>query len=432
MALRAEIISIGDELTSGQRLDTNSQWISQQLGDLGVMPAFHTTIGDSLADTVDAFRAATRRVDIVIVSGGLGPTADDLTREAMAMAFNAPLELRQEALDHIASLFAIRKRPMPERNQVQAMFPVGSRIIDNPHGTAPGIDFEVPSSCNPDRPRCRIFALPGVPAEMKQMYSATVEKRLREEMGVGEKRRFFHSLKVFGIGESDVEKRIPDLIHRDRDPLVGITVSQATITLRIAALCSSEEEFQVRIQPTVEQIHREFGLLVFGEGEIDIHEAVHDLLLHRQVRVGVVEFGAGTWIQQSLAQLSGARDQGLVAAKWYHALDSMSGIATQGTSPNLLRSDEASETAKQLAVAAEALMLEHDLDCCLAAGVYPTLESVLASKSLPSSDFTFALSRRERATKHTTVTLGAHPEVLYHRLAKAGLNFLRLELLQHA
>ena len=283
MALRAEILSIGDELTSGQRLDTNSQWLSVQLGNLGIKTVFHTTVGDSMSDNVDAFRTAARRADIVVATGGLGPTADDLTREAMAEAFGLQLELRSEALEHIESLFARRKRPMPERNRSQAMFPFGSRIIDNPHGTAPGVDLVAPESKSDGTSQCRMFALPGVPAEMMQMFKATVEPRLINEMDVGAQRWFFHSLKVFGIGESDVEKKLPDLIHRDRDPIVGITVSKATITLRIAALCSSESEFQEKIQSTLREIHSQLGLLVFGEGEIDIDEAVHRLLIERGV-----------------------------------------------------------------------------------------------------------------------------------------------------
>ena len=281
MTHRAEIISIGDELTSGQRLDTNSKWISERLGELGVKTVFHTTVGDRMSDNVDAFRTAARRADIVIASGGLGPTADDLTREAMAIAFDAPLELRDEAIAHIESLFAMRKRPMPERNRSQAMFPKDSRIIDNPHGTAPGIDL-IPASifCAPEK-SSRIFALPGVPAEMMQMFLSTVQVRLKQEQGVGQKRWFFYCIKVFGIGESDVEKMIPDLIARERDPVVGITVSKATITLRIAALCSTEEEFQTKIQPTVAEIHDKLGMLVFAEGEIDLDEATH-LLLNQQ------------------------------------------------------------------------------------------------------------------------------------------------------
>ena len=244
--MKAEVISIGDELTSGNRLDTNSQWISQRLGEIGIQTAFHSTVGDCLEDNINVFQNAARRSDIVIATGGLGPTADDLTREVIASAFNAPLELRTDALAHIENLFSRRKRPMPERNRVQAMFPLGSNIIDNPHGTAPGIDFV---ARNDDR-SCRIFALPGVPAEMKQMYQLSVEPALIRDHGAGKQRWFYHSIKVFGIGESDVEKMLPDLIARDRNPVVGITVSKATITLRIAALCKDHVEFQEKIRDT--------------------------------------------------------------------------------------------------------------------------------------------------------------------------------------
>lgn len=446
MEFRAEIISIGDELTSGQRLDTNSRWLSEQLGNLGVKTVFHTTVGDSMSDNVDAFRTAARRVDIVVATGGLGPTADDLTREALAEAFHSPLELRPEALVHIESLFARRKRPMPERNRSQAMFPVGSRIIDNPHGTAPGIDLVVANSMQGGSGECRLFSLPGVPAEMMQMYSAIVEPRLIQEMGVGAKRWYFHCLKVFGIGESDVEKKLPDLIRRDRDPIVGITVSNATITLRIAALCANESEFQAKIQPTIEEIQSQLGLLVFGQGEIDIDEATHRLLLEKNVSLGVVEVGSGAWIQHGLAKLTQPGEKGLQVSLWLPSLEALTHANVSGRAQALrsaapddlslsansgIDSEPNAAIARGLSLAAERFREQHDLDLCLAAGVYPTWEAVSASVTLPSSDFSFSLARRGKETKCTTVSLGAHPEVLYYRLAKAGLNFLRLELLQH-
>ena len=136
--MRAEVISIGDELTSGQRLDTNTQWLSRRLGELGVETAFHTTVADDLDANVAVFRAAIERADIVIASGGLGPTADDLTREALARAAGRDLVFDEGALRHIEQLFARRSRPMPERNKVQAWFPAGSRVVPNPQGTARG------------------------------------------------------------------------------------------------------------------------------------------------------------------------------------------------------------------------------------------------------------------------------------------------------
>ena len=142
--MNAEIIAIGDEIVSGQHLDTNSPWLSQRLEELGVRVLYHSTVGDELEPCGDVFRRAIERADIVISTGGLGPTADDLTRDALAQATGRQLELYPQALEHVRSLFARRKREMPQQNEVQAMFPAGSRMIANPHGTAPGIDLEVP------------------------------------------------------------------------------------------------------------------------------------------------------------------------------------------------------------------------------------------------------------------------------------------------
>ncbi len=156
--LRGEVIAIGDELTTGQRLDTNSQWISERLTELGVAVVFHTTVADDLLANIEVFRAASQRADVVVSTGGLGPTADDLTREAMAAAAGVELVEDAASLEHIENLFRSRGRGMPDRNRLQAQFPRGAKPIPNPHGTAPGIEQVIGG--------CRIFALPGVPAEM--------------------------------------------------------------------------------------------------------------------------------------------------------------------------------------------------------------------------------------------------------------------------
>src|SRR5262249_13707400 len=137
--MRAEIIAIGSELVSGESLDTNSQWLSQRLERLGISVAFHTTLGDDLADHLSAFRIACDRAELVIVTGGLGPTQDDLTREALAEAAGGPLVEDAEPLPAIAAMFARPHRVMAERNRVQALFPQGSEPLPNPIGTAPGI-----------------------------------------------------------------------------------------------------------------------------------------------------------------------------------------------------------------------------------------------------------------------------------------------------
>ena len=141
--LTAEIVAIGDELTSGQRLDTNSQWISQQLADLGIRVLLHTTVADDLETGIQVIRQALQRVNLVVCTGGLGPTADDLTRETIAQATDRPLQQDDDALAHIENLFRTRKRQMPARNTIQAMFPKGSLVVPNPHGSAPGIDLTI-------------------------------------------------------------------------------------------------------------------------------------------------------------------------------------------------------------------------------------------------------------------------------------------------
>jgi nicotinamide-nucleotide amidase len=166
--MHAEIIAIGDEITGGQLLDTNSQWLSRRLEELGIRVLFHSTVGDELDPCAEVFRRAIERADLVVATGGLGPTADDLTRQSLAQAVGQPLVLFPEALEHIHKLFARRRRPMPKQNELQAMFPEGGRMVHNPHGTAPGIDMEI---ARKEKTPCRFFALPGVPAEMVEMWN---------------------------------------------------------------------------------------------------------------------------------------------------------------------------------------------------------------------------------------------------------------------
>src|SRR5947208_2194813 len=168
--MKAEIISIGSELTSGQNLDTNSQWLSQRLAEIGIPVHWHTTVADDLADNVGALRVAAGRAQLVLVSGGLGPTQDDLTREALAAAAGVGLVLHEPSLAHIREMFAKRGRTMPERNSVQAMIPDGGEPIPNDHGTAPGVWMRLGNAW--------VAAMPGVPSEMFAMFEERVRPLL--------------------------------------------------------------------------------------------------------------------------------------------------------------------------------------------------------------------------------------------------------------
>jgi nicotinamide-nucleotide amidase len=404
----AEVISIGDELTTGQRLDTNSQWLSERLTELGVRVGFHTTVADDLEANIAVFRAAADRADVVVATGGLGPTADDLTREALAAMRGVELVQDEEALEHIRKLFASRGRSMPERNVVQALFPRGSRPIRNPLGTAPGIEMACERS---GKPACRVFALPGVPAEMFAMWHesvAPVIARLFSQRRTIRHRR----IKCFGTGESHLEAMLPDLIRRGREPSVGITVSGATITLRITASGSDEHECLALMQPTIGQIYDSLGALVFGEEEDELEHAVVRLLRERRMTVSVVEWSTGGLVSGWLA----AADQ---------AGDCFLGGLTAAGEPAIRR-------------------MFPDLSSPSAADLSVELAKQMRRKT--KSDFGLAIGRSEASAERIdpVVTIGlasetgvktkeisqfADPELARLRTAKSALDMLRLTLL---
>lgn len=398
--MQAEVISIGDEMTTGQRLDTNSQWLSQQLCDLGVRTAFHTTVGDDLAANIDVFRAAAARADIVIASGGLGPTADDLTRQVIADMLGVELVQDDDALTHIRNLFAKRKRPMPERNIIQAMFPRGARVIPNPHGSAPGIDIDVPRA---GQAASRIFALPGVPAEMKEMWAQTVEPAIRAQLGDAAQTIVHRVIRCFGVGESDLEAMLPDLIARTRWPIVGITVSQATISLRITSAGKSREEALASMEPTVQTIRECLGNLIFGEGEDEPQHAVVRLLAERGATLSTCEIGTGGML-----------------ADWLSEAAADSGVYAGGQVLRRPVQNDSVVTSELARICREQFGTRY----ALAIGPFPSL---VKSGEEPGHVH-FALASESGVLSRSSLFTG-HPDLLKHRTAKQALNYLRLHLL---
>ena len=299
MELRAEVISIGDEITSGVRVDTNSAWISKCLGDIGIRVAFHATVGDDLKDNVEVFRIAAQRADIIVCTGGLGPTADDLTRHAIGKMAGVELVKDDSVLDHIKEMYSRRGREMPVNNEIQAWFPVGAGVIDNPEGTAPGIDFR---GTNSQGNEYRIFALPGVPVEMKQMWEATVEPELKKFFGL-DSVIAHHTVHCFGSGESQIETMLPDLVERGRDPSVGITASAATISLRISTSGETVEQCQEKMKPTIASIQESLGDLVFGENGQQLEDVVVESLRSKNVTISIVDFGLGGAVAELIKKL---------------------------------------------------------------------------------------------------------------------------------
>ena len=297
--MKAEILTIGDELLRGEIVDSNKSLLSDRLLGLDVETHWHSSVRDDPAEMTDAFRRAVGRADAVLVSGGLGPTRDDLTSEVLAQSFGRKLVLDESALDTIRAFFHSVGREMTENNAKQAWFPEGADVLPNPIGTAPGFAIEEQGAV--------VFCMPGVPRELQRMLDEQVLPRIGARLGAGGAVVRARLLRTFGMGESTLDAELAD-IATGGDVSLGFRTSFPDNYLRPVARAGSAEEAEAKLARVCEAIRERLGPLVYGEGEQTLALVVGHLLNGHGRTLAVAESCTGGLVAQLVTDVPGASD----------------------------------------------------------------------------------------------------------------------------
>ena len=293
---KASIVSIGNELLSGQTISTNAAYLSEKLLSIGIPVISSYTIGDEIDSIVRTLKLASSDADIILATGGLGPTDDDLTRQAFAKFLGTELKFQNELLQEIRNFFTSRGRQMPEKCKVEAYIPAGAKALANNLGTAPGFMAEVNSKL--------FIALPGVPSEMKQMFEESVLPELQRL--AGEQAIAIQKLKCFGKSESEIAELLSDLMQRGRNPLINCTAEHGVITLTIIATAKDKTQAQQIAEKDEKLLCKTLGELVYGTGEQSLAEVVGERLAQQRKTIAVAESCTGGTLAKLLTDIPGA------------------------------------------------------------------------------------------------------------------------------
>ncbi len=296
--MKAEILTIGDEVLRGEIVDSNKSLLSDRLLSLDIETHFHVSVRDDPADMTDAFLRAAERSDVVLVSGGLGPTRDDITSEVLAQAFGRELVLDEEALETIRAFFRGIGREMTENNAKQAWFPESAGVLLNPIGTAPGFVIEERGAL--------FFCLPGVPRELSRMMEEQVLPRLARRTGAGQVVRA-RLLRTFGMGESTLDAELEDIAAEGAVAL-GFRTAFPENVLRPVARAATVEEAEAKLDRACQAIRERLGPLVYAEGDQTLPTVVGHLLRGTGQTLAVAESCTGGLIAEQITDVAGASD----------------------------------------------------------------------------------------------------------------------------
>ncbi|MFQ5988434.1 MAG: competence/damage-inducible protein A [Candidatus Methylomirabilales bacterium] len=301
----AEIVSIGTELLQGASVDTNSLYLAEGLQGIGIEVAYRTVVGDDRERITQVVRQALDRAQVVILTGGLGPTEDDCTRDALSDVSGRPLVLHGETLQKIEERFARRRVSMPEAAKRQAWVPEGFTVLPNRHGTAPGLLSEIGERI--------LISLPGPPREMRSLFIEQVLPVLLQKAGNGRRIRT-RTIKVCGLVESQVEERIQELFTTDHPPM-SLLARQGEVHVRVT-VAGREEEIQPQLKIWEEKLRHLLGDAIFGVDEERLEEAVGQLLRLEGKTMALAESSTGGLICHRITNVAGSSDyfaRGIVA-----------------------------------------------------------------------------------------------------------------------
>jgi nicotinamide-nucleotide amidase len=295
----AELLTIGDEILYGQIVDTNSQWMSVELDKVGIKVIRKTTVGDQEEEILTAFAEAEKRADIILITGGLGPTSDDLTKPLLAKYFNCKLEIHEEALQEITAFFKSRGREMIEPNRQQAALPVCCTKITNPIGTAPGMWFEKEGKV--------FMSMPGVPHEMKKMMTERVIPKLKEKFHTP---NIYHKvIRTIGIGESFLAEKIaPWENSLPQHIKLAYLPSLGEVKLRLTGFSNSSSQLESEIDVLVEKLKVIAGDYIYGYGDESIEVAIGKMLRERKLTLSMAESCTGGYLSHLITSVPGCSD----------------------------------------------------------------------------------------------------------------------------